>query len=90
MGSDETPLDQAERHIREAKEHIAKQEALISELVRDGHSKQAERGRKVLATFRQTLRTAQRHRRLLLEKEITTTRRRKPRTEGSGDPEGER
>ena len=47
---DETLLEMAERHVAESKERIARQNALIEEMVRDNHPDVAARGRRVLAT----------------------------------------
>jgi hypothetical protein len=45
-------LAQAERHAAEGRRHLARQEALVAELDRDGHD--TTEARKVLATLRAT------------------------------------
>jgi hypothetical protein len=57
----ETELQVAERHVREGEERIARQEALIRELDRDGHPATAEMGRKVLVTLNESLGLARAH-----------------------------
>jgi hypothetical protein len=68
MSEPETPLDQVERHIREAEGLIARQEELIADLERHDHAEAAVRGRELLATLRRTLEVAREHRRVLLER----------------------
>lgn len=49
----ETELEMAERHVREAEAHVARQEETVQQLRRDGHdTKQAEA---LLTTFEATL-----------------------------------
>ncbi len=45
-------LEQAERHAAEGRQLVARQEALVAELDRDGHDTDA--ARKVLETLRET------------------------------------
>jgi hypothetical protein len=67
MSAAETPLEEAERHIREYEARITRQEALVGEMERHGHAQAAARARDLLKTFRETLRVAQDHRRRLIE-----------------------
>jgi hypothetical protein len=50
-------LRQAERHVAEGEKYLARQEWLIAELVRDGHSEQAEQARELLKQFEDLQRT---------------------------------
>ena len=64
MDEPEDPLAQAERHVREGEEHVARQAAIIDELDRDNHPAAAARARKVLQTLRESLELARGHLRL--------------------------
>jgi hypothetical protein len=59
--SAEDSLVMTQRHILEAEGHIARQEALIEELDRDGHPKLAVKAREILETLKTTLRLGQEH-----------------------------
>ena len=59
--STEDPLTMTCRHVREAEGHVARQEALIQELDRDGHIELAVEVRELLATLKTSLRLAQEH-----------------------------
>ena len=59
--SAETNIEKARRHVAEAEQRIARQKALIDELVRDGHT-----GRPVMAQADETLRLMQENLRVLL------------------------
>lgn len=48
----ESPLEQAERHVREGAARIARQEVLLAELERDGHENLLPRAREALALFK--------------------------------------
>ncbi len=48
----ENPLEQVQRHIVEGEQRIAKQEALIKELERDGHENMLPAAREFLAQMR--------------------------------------
>jgi hypothetical protein len=57
----ETVLQQAERHFRRAEERIARQEAILAELGRDGHSAAADRVRNSLTTMCETRELFRKH-----------------------------
>lgn len=57
----ETPLEQAERHVREGEARVSRQEEIIIEMERDHHSTTAETARKVLETLQKTLAVAREH-----------------------------
>jgi hypothetical protein len=59
--ADETRLEMAHRHVREAEEHIARQEALIGRMELNGEDVLAAIGRTPLETLRQSLRAARDH-----------------------------
>jgi hypothetical protein len=61
MGASETPRQMAERHVREGEKRVARQEALVAELDRDGHGDAAARARDLLTTLRQSLQLAREH-----------------------------
>jgi hypothetical protein len=67
MSTPETPRNETDRHIREAEERIARQEALVAKLERRGHAAAAKHAGHVLGTLQQTLETARGHRRVMLE-----------------------
>ena len=50
MDRSEDSLARAERHVREGEEWVARQAAVIEELKRDGHRREAGEARRVLAT----------------------------------------
>ena len=67
--STEDPIAQARRHVAEAEDHIARQEALVVRLSGDArHVALAVQARVILATLRQTLRLAREHLALELKK----------------------
>jgi ribosomal protein S19E (S16A) len=53
----EDVLSQAERHVREGEERIARQTAVVEELERDGHVHAAGKARVLLATLQAVLDT---------------------------------
>jgi len=57
----ESPLQQAERHVRQAEATIARQERIIAELEQDGHREQAELARQLLQTMQSVLMVAREH-----------------------------
>ena len=59
--ADETRLEMAHRHVREAEEYIALQEALIGRMELNGEDVLAAIGRTLLETLRQSLRAAREH-----------------------------
>ena len=62
--SDKPPEDiftMAERHVREGEVRVARQEASIAKLTRDGHHAAAARGAEVLHQMRWSLELARRH-----------------------------
>jgi hypothetical protein len=59
MADEETKLEQARRHVREAASRIAEQRARIAELERDGHD--VARSRALLATMEDSFRLMQEH-----------------------------
>jgi hypothetical protein len=69
MSGHESHLQEAERHIGEFEERIARQEARIEELERGNHHDAAKRARELLATFHETLRVGREHRRIILEEQ---------------------
>lgn len=63
MSQEQQHLDQANQHVREAEERIAKQEALVRQLAADGHDiRDAEA---LLQAFRDTLAGMKEHRDLI-------------------------
>jgi hypothetical protein len=46
------------RHVREAEGHVARQEALVAKLDRDGHAELAAQARMLLATLQTSLKLA--------------------------------
>jgi hypothetical protein len=66
MNAPETPLQQAERHVRQAEAFVSRQERIIAEMDRDGHPEAAARGRAVLETLQRSLELAREHRLRLL------------------------
>ena len=61
MHPPEDALARAERHVREAEEHVAHLVGIVEELDRDNHPEAADRARKVLATLRQSLKLSRDH-----------------------------
>jgi hypothetical protein len=49
MSPDETPLEMAQRHVREGDAHVASQRRILAELRRDGHP--TEMAQTLLAEF---------------------------------------
>jgi hypothetical protein len=49
-------LSMARRHVAEGEAHVARQEILIAELYRDGHTELAVKARELLTTFETSLR----------------------------------
>jgi len=60
-------LQQAERHVAEGKKHVAKQEALVAALERDGHDAYAAKAREILAVLRDTQARHEQHRQSILD-----------------------
>lgn len=59
MTDSETTLEMTERHVRESEARVARQEALLAELQRDGHTGHVlELGAALLDTLRATLELA--------------------------------
>ena len=56
---EETKLEQARRHVREAGSRLAEQQARIAEMERDGHK--VTRSRELLATIEESLRLMRDH-----------------------------
>lgn len=56
MAGNEDKLGEAERHVREGEQQIARLKAQIAKLENDGHFGAAEEPRRLLATFEQTQR----------------------------------
>jgi hypothetical protein len=54
-------VEQAERHVRQAENLVARQAEIIAELERDGHPASALRARTVLATLCHSLALAREH-----------------------------
>jgi hypothetical protein len=67
MSQPESVLVEAERHVREAEERVARQATFIEKLERDGHARASEEARKLLASFEQTLDVQRQH--LAVERE---------------------
>jgi hypothetical protein len=61
MSQSEDALAQAERHVREAEERVARQATLVEELERTGHERASDEARKLLASFEKTLDVARQH-----------------------------
>jgi hypothetical protein len=64
LSQPEDALVRAERHVRQAEEHVAHQAAILEELVRNGHQRAVPRAREVLATLQRSLELAREHLRL--------------------------
>jgi hypothetical protein len=60
----EDSLAKADRHVREAEEHVAHQLAIIERLERDQHADAAAMAREVLVTLRRSLALAREHARM--------------------------
>jgi hypothetical protein len=54
-------LTMAKRHVQEGEQRVARQEALVADLLRGGHSAAAARGAEVLAQMRWSLDLSRRH-----------------------------
>ena len=52
-GENETRLEIAQRHVREGRQRLERQRALISELIQDGHYNMVREARRFLATMEQ-------------------------------------
>jgi len=52
----ESALEQAERHVREGEEHVARQTALLAKLEQDGHEREAAEARALLGPVRAWIR----------------------------------
>jgi hypothetical protein len=50
----ETPMEQAERHVREADERVARQETILADLERAGSLELLETARSLLTILRET------------------------------------
>lgn len=61
MPASESPLAQAERHVQEAEQRVARQSRLIHDLERDGHTQLALQAREVLRTLQRTLELSRVH-----------------------------
>ncbi len=55
-------LAMAQRHVVEGEQRVARQEACIEKLIRDGHDAAAARGAEVLKQMRWSLELGRRHR----------------------------
>ncbi len=61
MSRPDALLTQAERHVREGEERVARQAAIIEKLNRAGRGWAAEMAKETLATFATSLETARDH-----------------------------
>ncbi len=61
MESVENPLEQAQRHVTEGEQRVAKQQALIEELERDGHENMLPAARGLLAQMQSLQRLGREH-----------------------------
>ena len=61
MSNQETLVELAERHVREGEARIARQRAILDDMVRDGHPQAAHMAQIVLDTMLRTLQLAQAH-----------------------------
>ena len=61
LSGQETPQEQAQRHVLEGEERVARQRALIEEMDRDEHPVVADQARRILETMEQTLRLSRQH-----------------------------
>jgi hypothetical protein len=57
----ESPLEEAERHVREGEGKIARQKEILAKLERDDHVAIAYDGRHLLALMQQTQRLSREH-----------------------------
>ncbi len=57
----ETPLEQCQRHVSEGVERIAKQEALIAGLERDGHEQMVPAAQTLLTALKATQQLGEEH-----------------------------
>ena len=67
METSETPLEQTQRHVKEGKDRIAKQQALIAELAHDGHDGMLPAAQELLAQLNASQQLGREH----LEREQT-------------------
>ena len=61
MESSESPLEQAQRHVTEGEQRIAKQKTLIEELKRDGHEDMLPAAHELLAQMQTVQRLGNEH-----------------------------
>jgi hypothetical protein len=61
MRYQESPLSQAQRHVLENEQRVARQRDIIAEMDRDEHPKVAAKARRLLETMEETLRLARQH-----------------------------
>ena len=61
MSDGEDLLAMCERHVAEGEARVARQQEIIAEMERDGHTETAARARNLLATFCDTLALARHH-----------------------------
>jgi hypothetical protein len=78
----ETLLEIAQRHVDEGELRVARQEALVATLIRDGHQATAARGAQVLTQMRWSLELGRRH----LAFELKQASRKKDTTAQPEDP----
>ena len=57
----ETPLAQAERHVREGEARVARQREIVAEMEKDNHPYAAEMARTLLDTLLRTLELEKQH-----------------------------
>ena len=62
----ETALERAERHIRECRERIARQNALLAKLENAGYVQEAARARELLTLLEERLQLTREHLALVL------------------------
>jgi hypothetical protein len=55
----ESKLEMAKRHVREGRERVAHQRAILEHLERDGHQEAAREARELLSTLGESLRLAE-------------------------------
>jgi ribosomal 50S subunit-associated protein YjgA (DUF615 family) len=67
---DETDLEMARRHVAQGEKHLARQEQIVAEMVRDHHVETAEAARRLLDTMHRYLENAKAHVRRL-ERPVT-------------------
>lgn len=69
----ETPLQMAQRHVDAGRERIARQEALLAELDRDGQDRMLSEARELLRLLRETQAAGEAH----LAREVAKVARRR-------------